>query len=67
MIDEEEIERFRDNIPCPLPRDDCRWREEMDGSAWCSHCGSGYMIENRKRLARVYAAIYREEKSDGRS
>lgn len=54
MLDEEEIARFRDNIPCPLLREICVWDEDEAGSARCAVCGSGYMASSRERLRRLY-------------
>jgi hypothetical protein len=52
--DPAEIARFRDNLDCPLPPEDCDWYEDADGSAWCRLCNSGYLASARDRLRRLY-------------
>lgn len=54
MLDEAEIARFRDNLDCPMPLEDCDWHEDKDGAAWCHCCNSGYLPSARELLRRLY-------------
>lgn len=54
MISEREIQRFRHNIPCPLPRMCCMWVERDNGDVQCENCGSGYRKESRRVLRELY-------------
>lgn len=64
MITEEEIARFRHNIPCPLPRSSCKWFETVLGDAWCNCCNSGFRKDAREALWQQYKTdIINNEKS----
>ena len=56
MLEEEEILRFRDDLNCPMPREECEWVERANGSVWCVVCGSGYTAANREILRWMYGA-----------
>jgi hypothetical protein len=56
-LDADEIARFRDNLDCPMPSEECYWYEDKDGAAWCELCNSGYLRSARERLRRLYERI----------